>query len=241
MSKPNRLDAIRKAASAATTPESPFKPGTPKVKAQLQGARTGWNPNPEIGEVKTTVYTNNGVPQAGPKLKTGAMPKSRWSPPMSADAPAPRRPAPRASDALLDRAAAKRAAAAPAPPSGAVTGPRLRTDRQPSGSRWSPPMDARTSSARVTVRTQRPGRPAPAPTTPAPKAPPAARPAATAARPPRLKPGVAPPMRHAVVAPRPVALPKGRVGGGRWGAAASVAVHAGTTLAHELQRKDKKK
>jgi hypothetical protein len=196
VTKATRLEAIKSAARpTAAEAESPFHRSVPRDKARQVGARTGWNPNPEIGEVRTY------VPEPAQPVPRGT------------------RPAPRASDSVLDKAQARRARATPAPPSGAVTGPRLRQGYRPA-SRVSPPMDVRTSVPQpVTVRTKR-------------------TPPQT---PPRLRAGAgAPPARWAPP-PAPRMAPRTRVGGGRWGAVATAAIHAGTTLAAELKRKERKK
>lgn len=247
----DRLDLIREKAKVAQAPENPLVTAMDKHIAAKRGARTGWNPNPGVAPVVT--YTPEAPSK--PKLRSG-QPASRWSPPMDA-ASSGRRvsvrtqragggvapPAPvtaqASTDALLDRAAKKRAASrAQAPlPSGAVTGPKLRST-QPA-SRWSPPMDP-VSSSRVSVSTRRspPPRPAPAPTpTPKPTAstPPAApKPRLTAAaRTP--KPRMTPPMAT-THAPR-----ARRVGGGRLGAMASATINATQAAYFELTKPKSKK
>lgn len=228
----DRLSAIKAASKKAAAPSSPFSPGMNKHSAQKAGARTGWNPNPEIAPVKTILPEG-----ARPKLKP---PASRWSPPMDQGSPtarsSPSRRPPAPADELLDRAKAKRQArAAPTPPSGAITGPKLREGYSPS-SRYSPPMDVRSSTARVSVRTVRPGRPPPAPPAPAPAAP-ASQPKprlTSSARTPRSR--VSPPMA------RPAAVPKRtRVGGGRLGALASAGINAAQAVYSEATRKKKDK
>lgn len=121
--KLDRMAAIAKATGAVTERaaraervDSPFDPSYGRVQGQLRGARTGWNPNPGVAPVREW------RPEpASPQPATPAAPS-----------PAARRP--RRSDAILDRAKARVAASAPTmpPPSGAVTGPKLRPEaRQP--------------------------------------------------------------------------------------------------------------
>lgn len=154
MKKPDRLAAIKKAASAAKQPKvsdkagiapagppprSPFKPGMNAGLAAQQGAKTGFNPNPGEAPVRTLVPTRRGtlVEEGTPRLKPGVRARYSMTPPMAPEAPpAPPKPASRGrarlgpqrrSDALLDAAKAKVAQSTPqpTPPSGAKTGPRL--------------------------------------------------------------------------------------------------------------------
>ena len=254
MAKSERLDSIMRAASkkaaekkgtpVTRTVESPFSPAMNPYTAAKQGARTGFNPNPGVAPVKVTTYEPEAPSR--PRLKA---PASRWSPPMDktleasrANSPvsvstqrpgravAPPAPvsAPASTDALLDRAKAQRAARAqPKPPSGAITGPKLRQGVAPR-SKVSPPMNVATSVQQpVSVSVQRPGRP-PAPAAPAP---------------PKLKAGYAPASK---VAPPMAPRARPKVGGGGWRGAlisggASATINAGQAAEAERQRRKKAK
>lgn len=225
---------IAKAAAEKRLPPAPepafhTAPVVAKETLAMRGARTGWNPDPAmIGEVKTY------VPEPAAPEKPQKPPRGRGKTPRATPVavPSPER-APASIDAALDRAKARVRATAnqPKPPSRAVTGPKLRSDRPAYRNRWAPPNPAAAAQP-VVVSTQR---------SPPPRAAPTPAPQATAqAAPARLKPGYMPASRWAPPVAKPVPKAPVHVGGGKYGAVVGGVINASQAIYAEMTQKKKK-